>query len=164
MISLSFSPKVSPCAGTTGAAERDARIASMRKIFRRSAIPMMTMAGISRSPSALVQYEPMITSGEPEQRDAPGSAHTSKNSNMRFLRTACCESDRLTAPAVDLVLNHRPLRVVKWELRPSNDDHHALTRLTCVVVEPSKSGNIVFRRGRASRQRWQVGIRERACY
>jgi hypothetical protein len=42
---------------------------------------------------------------------------------------------------------YRPLRV-KWELRPSHDDHHALT---CVFVEPPKGGNIVLCRDRSPR-------------
>jgi hypothetical protein len=53
-------------------------IASMREDFSALCHPMTAMAGISRSTSALVQYEPMITGGKPEQRDAPDSANASK--------------------------------------------------------------------------------------
>lgn len=53
-------------------------IASTREDFLALRHPMTAMAGISRSTSALVQYEPMITDGKPEQRDAPNSADASK--------------------------------------------------------------------------------------
>jgi hypothetical protein len=53
-------------------------IASMREDFPALCHPMTAMAGISRSTSALVQREPMITGGKPGQRDAPDIANASK--------------------------------------------------------------------------------------
>jgi hypothetical protein len=54
--------------------------ASMREDFPALCHPMTAMAGISRSTSALVRYEPMITGGKTEQtrRDVPDSANASK--------------------------------------------------------------------------------------
>ena len=50
----------------------------MREDLSALCHPMTAMAGMSRSTPALLRYEPTITSGEPEQRDAPDSAHASK--------------------------------------------------------------------------------------
>ena len=52
-------------------------IASTREDFPALCQPMTTIAGISRSTSAL-RHGFMIADEEPEQRDAPNGTHTSK--------------------------------------------------------------------------------------
>lgn len=53
-------------------------IVSIREDLPALCHPMTAMAGISRSTSALVQYNPMIIDRQPEQRDAPDCAHARK--------------------------------------------------------------------------------------
>jgi hypothetical protein len=72
-------------------------IASMREDFSALCHLMTTMAGISRYTSALVQYEPMITDGRPDQGDAPDSVNASKKLEHALSSRG---SDRPTAPAV----------------------------------------------------------------